>query len=170
MSEALELSARVGRPTTYTEEISEALCEEIASTSEGLEAICARRADFPAWRTVYQWIAKNPSFAQRYDRAREAQARLYVEEITPIADDTADASNPVVVQSAKLRIETRRWLASKLLADVYGDKLDLTSKGEKLEAPSHAIDARIQSIVLTAQRRQAGDADGLDPVARGLLE
>ena len=90
------------------------------------------------------------------------------EDTLSIADGTAD--KPIAVQSAKLRIDTRRWLLSKLLPDTYGDKLDLTSKGEALQAPSHAIDARIQSIVLTAQRRQAGEALGLPDEAKNLLE
>ena len=50
-------------------------------------------------------------------------------------------------------MDTRKWLLSKLKADVYGDRLDLTSKGAPLAAPSHQVDARVQSIVMQAAMR-----------------
>ncbi len=65
---------------------------------------------------------------------------------------------------------TRRWYLSKLRHKTFGDKLDVTSGGEALAAPSHQIDARVQSIIMQAQARKRAVVDGLDDEAQGLLE
>lgn len=52
-------------------------------------------------------------------RAKVAGAESLVEEIVEIADGKDDP------QTAKNRIEVRRWIASKLISQVYGDKLQL---------------------------------------------
>jgi hypothetical protein len=36
--------------------------------------------------------------------------------------DIADSASPQEAQVAKLRVDTRRWLASKMAPDEYGDK------------------------------------------------
>ena len=71
-----------------------------------------------------------------------------------------------------MRVDTRKWVLSKELHKIYGDKLDVTSGGEALAPPTHQIDARIQSIVMQAQQRAllAGGQGSLDGDALKLLE
>jgi hypothetical protein len=63
------------------------------------------------------------------------------EEIIEIADEAEDAivgddkSDSARVQARKLRIDARHWHLSKLRPKKYGDKLDLTSGGEKMPQP-----------------------------------
>ena len=72
-----------------------------------------------------------------------------------MAEDIIDISNDETLDpnDKRIRIDTRKWLLSKLLPKTYGDKLDVTSGGEALAVPSHQVDARIQSIVMQAQQR-----------------
>ena len=49
--------------------------------------------------------------------AREQAAHLFAEEVLAISD----AATPQDVQVAKLRVETRRWIASKWDRALYGD-------------------------------------------------
>jgi hypothetical protein len=103
--------------------------------------------------TVMDWLAKGaakkepyPAFTEQYARAREAQAELYADEIVDIADDdrndygfkeSEDGTGksgiaiimPDNVQRSKLRVDARKWVASKLLPKKYGDKIQATHTG-----------------------------------------
>jgi hypothetical protein len=160
--------AKIGRPSAYHPEIAEALCDALSSSDQGLEEICDSDPRLPAWRTVYGWLRKHDDFAQCYARARQAQADFLADQIVPLSD-TAQGLDAAGVQAVKLRTDARKWAASKFNPSVYGDKLDVTSAGKALAAPSHQIDARVQSIVMQAAERMRL-AGGLSEEAKGLLE
>lgn len=126
-----------GRPSEFSGALADEICERL-SKGESLRSICAgdrRTASgyMPHRATVMRWLESNEVFRDQYARAREAQADHFVEEIIEIADQpnvrtTADgevvASDP---QRDRLRVDARKWVASKLAPKKYGDKLDLTS-------------------------------------------
>lgn len=131
----------MGRPSLYTVELGDQICERIAS-GESLRAICSEE-EFPDKATVFRWLAKDQIFRDQYARSKEIQAEYFAEELMEIADDgtndfveRADKKGNVKVvvdqeniQRSKLRVDTRKWIASKLLAKKYGDKLDLNMAG-----------------------------------------
>lgn len=112
----------MGRPTDYTSELANAICESIAD-GQSLRSIC-QADDMPNKSTVFRWLAERQDFRDQYARAREAQADAIVEEILEIADN-AGLSEAFEVQQARLRVDARKWLASKLKPRVYGDKLEV---------------------------------------------
>lgn len=118
----------------YSPELFDKICEEIATTSNGLKYICAQN-DVTA-SAFYVWIDKDKDLLDRYMRARDAQADLLADEIIEIADHSEEDHTPFtggnVVNRDKLRIESRKWIASKLKPKKYGDKLDVTTDGEKI--------------------------------------
>lgn len=79
-------------------------------------------------------------FASQYGRAREIGYQRMADEIVEIADDATndfmtrtnkdgdeyEAVNQEHIQRSKLRIDTRKWLMSKALPKIYGDKVALT--------------------------------------------
>ena len=80
------------------------------------------------------WLdGSRPEFSEQYARAREAQADKLAEEALTIADDGrsdtyVDGDGNVktdteVIQRSKLRVDTRKWLASKMAPKKYGDKV-----------------------------------------------
>src|SRR5687767_1291259 len=105
----------IGRPSSYTEERAEAVLERIVA-GESLRKICAD-PEMPGERTVFQWLAAQPTFAQQYTRAREIQAHLIAEETRDIVDEEPDPAR------ARVRFDQRRWHAGKLLPKVYGDRV-----------------------------------------------
>lgn len=133
-----------GRPSLYSEELGIRICEEVATTSASLQRICDNNLDFPHFKTVFRWLndKEKADFCDMYARAKRMQAELMVDEITDIADDGAtdyyldDKGNLKCdhenIQRSRLKVDARKWIASKLLAKKYGDRLDLTSGGEKL--------------------------------------
>lgn len=86
--------------------------------------------------------------------------------VVPLADSALGLPS-ADVQAIKNMCDARKWAASKFNPSAYGDKLDVTSKGEALAAPSHMVDARVQSIVMQAAMRMAAE---LTDEAQSLLE
>ena len=62
-----------------------------------------------------------------YARAREERADLLAKEILEIAD--APCKDAVEVAHARNRLDTRKWLASKLAPRKYGDRVEHDHKG-----------------------------------------
>lgn len=132
----------IGRPSEFSEKVASIICERIAD-GESLRTICLDDA-MPHRSTVFRWLAANESFRDQYTRAREAQADALFEEILEIADDTShdtiikegkdggeyEAANSEWINRSRLRVDARKWMASKLAPKKYGDKLDVNHGGQ----------------------------------------
>jgi len=122
----------MGRPSDYSDEIADEICARL-SDARSLRSICTDQ-DMPSQSTVFKWLRVRPEFAEQYARARDAQADALADEILDIADDgtndwMADKEeeegfryNGDAVQRSKLRVDARKWLASKLAPKKYGDR------------------------------------------------
>lgn len=119
-----------GRPSDYTQEMADFICAELAD-GKSLRSICRDSEDLNTGK-VMRWLASNKDFQEQYARARELQADALFDETLDIADqyDSAkDASTPDVINRAKLRIDTRKWIAGKLRPKKYGDKIQQEHTG-----------------------------------------
>jgi hypothetical protein len=110
----LFLEDRLGRPSEYSEAIVAVICDRLVA-GESLKRICDDAA-MPNRSTVFDWLRDRPEFANRYARAREAQADNFVDEIVSIADTETDP------QIARNRIDARKWVAGKMRPKIYGDR------------------------------------------------
>lgn len=120
-----------GRPTDYTPEMADIICARIA---EGRAVISiAKDDDMPAQGTIYRWLFNHLEFQEKYARAREVQADIFAEEILQIADDGKndtylkdgkEETNHDVIARSRLRVDSRKWLASKLKPKKYGDSIN----------------------------------------------
>jgi hypothetical protein len=136
-----------GRPSTYTPEIAERICRELAE-GKSLRKIC-EADDMPAQGTVYVWIETDrDGFQEKYTRAREFQADTFVDEIVDISDEEPDS------QRARVRIDARKWSAGKMRPKKYGEKVDLNHTGEV------ATVSRIEHVIVGANGANAPDQDG----------
>jgi len=135
-SEKKEEKNNVGRPTDYTQDMADIVCERLA-LGQSMRTICLSD-DMPAISTLFRWIRQQDEFRQQYEKAKEECADLYAEEIIEIADDTSndymDVSdengatgatrlNTEHVQRSRLRVDARKWISSKLKPKKYGDKI-----------------------------------------------
>jgi len=100
--------------STYSEEMVKKICELIAD-GNALHQI-SKMEGMPGNSAIYSWLEKYPSFAEQYARAREKQADLFAAQIVTIADTATDAN------IARLRMDARKWAASKIAPKKYGDK------------------------------------------------
>lgn len=68
--------------------------------------------------TFYRAIDADPQLAERYARAKGAGLEAMADETLAIADDEA-----IPEGSRRIRVDTRKWLLSKLAPKRYGERL-----------------------------------------------
>lgn len=142
-----------GRPTKYTKQLAAKICEQL-SLGRSLRSVC-KSDDMPSISSVFNWFDIYPEFVEQYERAKQESADSYADEIVDIADNEAvtdliidgvpvldpETNQPYQivtatgVQHARLKIDARKWVSSKLKPKKYGDKVTnehqaLNQKGE----------------------------------------
>jgi len=135
---SLEKEPDMGRPSSYTTEIAEKICEELAN-GRHLHAICADEWA-PGERTVYQWLEKNEDFAQMYARARARQQEVFAAQVIEIADTEPDSAK------ARNRMDARKWYAARVAPRKWGDRVEIDAKVETTTGPSDALTAFLAAL------------------------
>lgn len=147
---------KTGRPTIYSTELAEEICDVIACSSKGLKRLCNEHKHFPNPDTIYSWRRKYKDFSEQYARAKQHQIEVIIDEIFDIADDTSndfsissegkEICNHEHINRSRLRIDTRKWLASKLAPKIYGDKPELNDQFGASEETIRKIQVTLDSI------------------------
>jgi hypothetical protein len=131
-----------GRPSGYSLELSKRICQQLA-LGKTLTSICAQ-PDMPDESTVRKWALDHDSeFYPHYARARHLGYLKMADDLVDIADDgrndwmtiqrgdtEIEVVNREAVARSQLRTDTRKWLLSKALPKIYGDKLDVKATHE----------------------------------------
>lgn len=122
----------MARLVPFNEKIAKEICKAISTSSKGLKRLCAENKHWPSRSHIYSWFDEQPLFKDAYARAKQNQIESLVDDIIEIADDTSldyieDEKGKIVVNHdhinrARLRIDSRKWLAAKLCPRLYGDK------------------------------------------------
>lgn len=114
------------KAVTYTPEVADRICNELMA-GKGLNTIC-QGEDMPAESTVREWVQDDrDGFASKYARARAIQAERFADELIQLADRASDSET---AQVQRLKIDTRKWVISKILPKKYGDKVEVENTGE----------------------------------------
>ena len=129
-----------GRPAIYTEELAATICSRL-SMGESLRSVC-RDEDMPGLTTVFTWFQEKDGFRAQYETAKIESADSHADLIVDMADNIE--GSPVLVNGeiqydkdgevirvidaaaiahAKLKVDARKWAASKLKPRKYGEKL-----------------------------------------------
>lgn len=107
----------MARPTLYTEDLGDIICEGISRTKP-LAKICDEDESLPTPRTVYRWLREHEEFRHNYARAQEDKADYLADDTLAISDD--DTIDP---QHKRIMVDTRKWLSSKFKPKKYGEKI-----------------------------------------------
>lgn len=119
---------------------ADAICRRLEN-GESLRS--AATAEGTTHSVVLFWAKERPEFADQYARAREIGYALLADEIIAISDEndfepvpgeSGDDPKEVRFDSAavarnRLRVDSRKWMLSKMLPKVYGDKLAVEHSG-----------------------------------------
>tara|TARA_R110000868_G_C10972546_1_gene770351 strand:- start:14247 stop:14723 length:477 start_codon:yes stop_codon:yes gene_type:complete len=150
-----------GRPTDYTKDKADKICALLAE-GLSLRSVC-RDENMPSCQTVFSWMRKHPEFLEQYARAKEESADALTDEILDIADDGTNdwmekesregehvgwQLNGEHVQRSKLRIDSRKWLASKLKPKKYGDRIHNEHSGSvSANLTDDQLDERLKALL-----------------------
>lgn len=125
----------MSRPNIYTRELGEQICAFVSQAYSLREIECME--GMPAVSTICLWLnqADKHEFMEQYEQAQAIKAENLADELLAIADngtnDYMQRSNPdnpgwvangEHIQRSRLRVDTRKWIAAKLLPKKYGDR------------------------------------------------
>lgn len=135
-----------------TPEQFEQVCQLIETTTLSLQG-CMFQVDPKMHREqFYRFLRDSQSARDRYARSKDMQLDIIADEMLDIADDGSndlmtivkgnveyETENKETARRSALRIDTRKWLLSKLNPKKYGDRVDLTTNGKDLLQPPSII-------------------------------
>lgn len=128
--------------TIFSQELADRICAELAE-GQSLRTIC-KAEGMPTKTAVFNWLRVNETFREQYAIAKQESADAFVEEMLDIADDLTDEA-----QSRRVRVDTRKWIASKLKPKKYGDKLELAGK----------VDSTVNAVVTFVEPTKKDEPD-----------
>jgi|SRR6185503_4039445 len=115
----------------YNEEIAQEICDCIATSSFGIRKLAKKNPHWPSVAHIFRWLHNNALFREQYMRAKQSQIESFIDDVIDIADDASNdwmenengtiVANHDHINRARLRIDTRKWIASKLAPKIYGD-------------------------------------------------
>jgi hypothetical protein len=146
-----------GRPTIYTPELANRICELTAINTCGLSKLCEQYPELPCKETINVWRWHKNDFSDQYAKAKMRQAEIMAESFEDVNDELvnfqyndresgATKIDGGIVAQARLLIDTRKWTASKLAPKIYGDKKEieqLTADNERVKAELAELRAKL---------------------------
>lgn len=117
-------------------EIVDFVCNEIAE-GKSLRSVFNNNDHLPNRDTFFNWIDNDKEKSDQYARAMELRQEVIFEDILSISDnqeddvitvDDKEVVNHNVIQRARLRVDSRKWMLGKMNPKKYGDKLETDNK------------------------------------------
>ncbi len=144
-----------GRPSyRYDAKKAVEFLQLLAEGKHSIRSIC-EMPGMPTRATIFTWVRENPEFSALYHEARDLQMHGFVDDTVYIADNEKD------VAKARTQIDTRRWVAGRLLAKYYGDRIEhehtanvTTTNINLLESLTPEEREALRAMMTAAQQRE----------------
>ena len=156
-----------------TPELENEILDRIAK-GQSLVSIC-KQDGFPNPSTFFDWLLKDENLANKYTRAREVQADLLAEETIDISDngtnDWMESNDPKNkgyevngehIQRSRLRVDARKWFASKVAPKKYGERTAVEHSGNVTHSLAARLDALDSPVVLEHAPRRLLESENGD--------
>lgn len=109
--------------------------------------------DMPTWPTFHAMLKQNDALREAYDKAVQDRADKMADEILELSDQEMPAGlegamASAWVQQKRMQVDARKWIASKLKPRVYGDRIDMTVRDERISVIGalEAAQSRVKSL------------------------
>lgn len=119
-------------PMPFCQETADFICDGIAD-GKSLRGILREHPELPTSSTIFKWLNQNAEFAKQYTQARVSMADALTDDMMAISDDGLNdtyidengfkRTDKDVIARSRLRVETRKWLASKMQPKKYGERI-----------------------------------------------
>lgn len=133
-----------GRPTIFSQELADQICNYIA---EGYSLRQIEELEgMPCKTQILKWATDSDKsdFTNQYAQAMQRRTEYWAEEILDICDDGSNdwmersgkddhpgyVTNGEAINRSRLRVDTRKWLMSKLAPKKYGEKIQQEVSGK----------------------------------------
>jgi hypothetical protein len=135
----------MARPIEWTQDKKEKAIEiiftEMAQGKSLRQILNQDNENMPSRKLFYEWVAKDKELSDHYAKVMDLRSDVLFDEMIDIADDTSNDTvytetgekvNSEWINRSRLRVDTRKWILSKMNPKKYGDKTDITTNGEKI--------------------------------------
>lgn len=106
-----------------TTELYEIVLDKITTEKEKPVALCQKMGLH--WGGLLAWVNQDPERIEKFKFAMEVRAHILAEDALEIAD----SAKPKNVNVAKLRVDTRKFLASRYNPKWFGEKQEVNHSG-----------------------------------------
>jgi hypothetical protein len=132
-----------GRPSIISQHLTDDILAKIAA-GQSLNSICKMQG-MPHISTVFDWLKRDGDFADKYARARSAQADAKFEAISDVTERVL--SGELDPHAGRVAIDAYKWQAGKLRPSVYGEKVEHIVRSG---APETLTDEELARIAASA--------------------
>lgn len=141
-----------GRPSIYSEELADRICQIVATHPHGLPVLCKMYPDLPGHETINVWRWENKIFSDKYTLAKRMQSEILAESIEDVAHNLKESAwiddlgitkiDAGMLGHARLVCDNRKWTAARLAPKIYGDQKQI----EDLQATNERYRKELQEI------------------------
>jgi len=118
---AIVRAAKIGRPTTFNQEIADFIIYQMTENGVDLANAC-KKCKMPK-STIYTWAATNPDFSAALDEARQAVADHCAHMIIELGNSVEDPMKD------RIRLDSLKWIASRYHPKAYSEKGSMALTG-----------------------------------------
>jgi hypothetical protein len=135
----------MARPIEWTQDKKEKAIEiiftEMAQGKSLRQILNQDNENMPSRKLFYEWVAKDKELSDHYAKVMDLRSDVLFDEMIDIADDTSndtvytetgEKANSEWINRSRLRVDTRKWILSKMNPKKYGDKTDITTNGRDI--------------------------------------
>ena len=137
-----------GHPSIYDFEMCKEICKRVAM-GEHIKAVLDSSDSYPDYSTWCNWKRDNQELFDLYTKAIQDKAEMVTFEINQTMQDMRNGV--VEAPVGRILIDTLKWYASKFYPRMFGDKVDVTTDGDKINQAATinvALDGKVLDLGL----------------------
>ena len=118
-------------------------------------ASALRKPGMPSYALAKIHLRSDPALREAYEQAVQDRGAFLAEELIDLADEPIPegldpASRSAWVQNKRVRLDTRKWIASRVYRQVYGDRVDVSVSHTQISITG-ALDAANNRVLTIDQ-------------------
>jgi hypothetical protein len=117
----------MARLTEYNIDLCNEICEQV-SLGKHIKDVLDSKNSYPTFPTWCRWKREHDELFNLYVRSIQDKAEMVIFEINQTMNDLRNGEIDAI--TARVIIDTYKWMASKFYPKMFGDKVDITS-GDK---------------------------------------
>lgn len=134
-----------GRPSTYNFEMCKEICYQV-SLGKNIKKVLLEKPEYPTFQTWCNWKREYNELFDLYVKSMHDKSEAMDEAIDDVMIKLERGD--IDASTANVLIQTLKWKASKYYPKMFGDKVDMTTDGQKLQTPAtpEAIAVLLQKL------------------------